>query len=254
MSQHSKSWFLSDLHLLARRSSAPSMEKAIHQAAREAHTLVLGGDIFDFRWRTKLSMDEALDQSVHWLERLIENNTAARYHYLLGNHDSHPDFVERLQRLSEQLPRFQWHRHMLRIDKSIFLHGDVVDRKIRAGEIHHDIVDSRRSSKEERPDPHPFAHKLYDAAVGARLHRVAIQVAKRKEVVLRRLKHYLDAHDAGLESGVEQVFFGHTHRRLSNIRYGGMRFHNPGAAIKGLPFEIIETGLPHPDLLDEAHG
>jgi UDP-2,3-diacylglucosamine hydrolase len=251
MSHHSKSWFLSDLHLLARRSSAPELESAIHRAAQQAHTMVLGGDIFDFRWRTKLSMEAAIDESMHWLERLIKNNTAAHYHYLLGNHDSHPDFVERLQKLSEQMPRFEWHRHLLRIDKSIFLHGDVVDRRIRAGEIHHDVVDARRSKKEERPDPHPFSHSLYDAAIRARLHRVVIQVAKRKEIVLQRLKHYLDAHEAGLQAGVEQVFFGHTHRKLKNVRYGGMRFSNPGAAIKGLPFEIIETGLPHPD---GSHG
>lgn len=251
MPQHFKSWFLSDLHLLARRSSAPELESAIHRAAQQAHTMVLGGDIFDFRWRTKLSMEAAIDESMHWLERLIENNTAAHYHYLLGNHDSHPDFVDRLQKLSEQLPRFEWHRHLLRIDKSIFLHGDVVDRRIRTGEIHHDVVDARRSKKENRADPHPISHSLYDAAIRTGLHRVVIQVAKRKEIVLQRLKHYLDAQDAGPQAGVEQVFFGHTHRKLKNVRYGGMRFNNPGAAIKGLPFEMIETGLPHPD---ESHG
>jgi UDP-2,3-diacylglucosamine pyrophosphatase LpxH len=250
MEQNTKSWFLSDLHLFARRSAAPRMEKAFHQAAREAHTFVLGGDIFDFRWRGKLPLAVAIDQSQRWLEKLIENNTACRYYYLLGNHDSHPDFVERLERLSEQLPNFVWHRHLLKIDKSIFLHGDIVDRRIGVNEIHHDVLDEYRALKDERPDPKRIAHFLYEAAVGARLHRVAVAVAKRKEIVLRRLARYLDAHDLGPAAGVERVFFGHTHRRLIDVPYRGLRFSNPGAAIKGLPFEMIEAHLTSPESKD----
>jgi UDP-2,3-diacylglucosamine hydrolase len=250
MSQNSKSWFLSDLHLLAKRSAAPEMEAAFHRAAREAHTLVLGGDIFDFRWRGKLAMSDAIDQSRRWLERLIENNTACRYYYLLGNHDSHPDFVERLQRLSEQLPNFVWERHLLRIDKSIFLHGDIVDRRIRAGEVHHEILDEYRSLKEGRSDPKRVSHFMYEAAVLARLHRVVVSVGKRRELVLRRLAHYLEAHNVGATAGIEKVFFGHTHRRMNDVPHAGLRFHNPGAAIKGLPFEVIDTQLPNPELTD----
>ncbi len=252
MPQDSKSWFLSDLHLLARRSSAPEMEKAIHRASRQAHTVVLGGDIFDFRWRSQLSLIDAMGQSVHWLERLIEQNTAARYYYLLGNHDSHPDFVERLQRLSEQMPQFVWHRHLLRIDNSIFLHGDIVDRPIRDGEVHHEVLDARRKAGESRRDPKQFSHTLYDAAVRARLHRVLVQFAKPRKSVLRRLTHYLNAHDLGASAGIEKVYFGHTHRRLIDVPYGGMRFHNPGAAIKGLPFEMIDAQLSHPDKTDDG--
>jgi UDP-2,3-diacylglucosamine hydrolase len=226
------------------------MEAVFHRAARDAHTFILGGDIFDFRWRGKLAMDEAIDQSRRWLERLIENNTACRYYYLLGNHDSHPDFVERLQELSEQLPNFVWERHLLRIDKSIFLHGDIVDRRIRYGDTHHEILDEYRALKEGRADPKLVSHYMYEAAVLARLHRVVVTVGKRKELVMRRLARYLEAHELGPSGGIEQVYFGHTHRQMKDVPYAGLKFHNPGAAIRGLPFEMIDAQLPPPELSD----
>lgn len=226
------------------------MEAAFHRAAKSAHTFILGGDIFDFRWRGKLAMKDAIEQSRRWLEKLVQNNPTCRYFYLLGNHDSHPDFVDRLQRLSEQLPTFEWERHLLRIDNSIFLHGDIVDRRVRRGDAHHEVLDEYRALKEGRADPKRVAHFMYEAAVAARLHRVVVSVGKRKQLILGRLARYLDAHGLGSSDGVEKVFFGHTHRRMNDVPHAGLRFHNPGAAIRGLPFEMIDAQLPNPELTD----
>ncbi len=249
METSAKSWFISDLHLLARRSSGPALESRIHQAARRAHTFVLGGDIFDFRWRTQRSFQAAIHESIGWLKRLIENNSACEFYYLLGNHDSSPEFVEQLNRLSAEMPQFVWHRHWLRIDKTIFLHGDIVDLPFRQGEAYHEMLDAWRLAGEQRRSPSPISHALYDAVVGLRLHRVAVHVAKRKNVVLQRLTEYLQAHDLGAASGIENVFFGHTHRRLIGVPYAGIRFNNPGAAIKGLRFDILDAGLVDPQKL-----
>ena len=246
MEETTKSWFISDLHLLARRSSGPALESRIHQAARQAHTFVLGGDIFDFRWRTQRSFQAAIHESIGWLKRLIENNSACEFYYLLGNHDSSPEFVEQLQQLAAEMPQLAWHRHLLRIDTTIFLHGDIVDRPFRPGEVHHEVLDARRLAGEQRSNPSRISHALYDAVVGVGLHRVAVHVANRKLVVLQRLTEYLQAHDLGAAAGIENVFFGHTHRRLVGVPYGGLRFYNPGAAIKGLKFDLLDAGLVDP--------
>jgi len=39
------------------------------------------------------------------------------------------------------------------------------------------------------------------------------------------------------------VYFGHTHRSMENVSFQGMQFSNPGAAIKGMDFRIIEVDL-----------
>lgn len=236
-----KSFFISDLHLFARRSTAPSLEAAIQEAARQSHTFVLGGDIFDFRWSSHRDLEEAIHHSKQWLERLVAANTGCRFYYLLGNHDCHPQFVESLQQMTETFPHMEWHRHYARIDGNVFLHGDIVDTPVRPGIAHHEILDLRRSAKESRRPPHPFSHTLYDAAVKTRMHRVVMTLARRNELVLKRLTRYLESQGEMATTGVENVYFGHTHRQMLAVPFEGMKFHNPGAAIKGLPFRILET-------------
>lgn len=247
MTKEKKISFLSDLHLFSRRSSAPDMESKIQQLVKRCDTLVLGGDIFDFRWSTQLSVGHAIDDSIQWLQRLIDANTECKFHYLLGNHDCHPDFVQSLQRLSESASQLSWHRHFLRIDDSVFLHGDIVDTPIRQGQSYHEVLDARRLEGELRKPPTKLSHALYDAAVQARVHRLVVQIAKRKEVVLSRLTKYLRSQSFDAQNGINRVYFGHTHRKLISVPYAGMQFYNPGAAIKGLPFEMlkVEQGKPN---------
>jgi UDP-2,3-diacylglucosamine hydrolase len=54
--------------------------------------------------------------------------------------------------------------------------------------------------------------------------------------------NYIDQIGHGPASGVEHVYFGHTHRELNNYRYGGVSFHNGGAPMHGVPFRIVAAG------------
>lgn len=238
MLQPTKSWFVSDLHLFSRRSTGPEVESRIRSAVERSETFVLGGDIFDFRWSTQLSVGHAIEDSIAWLQRLIEVNTDCKFHYLLGNHDCHPQFVEALDRLCQSVPQLSWHRHLLRIRENVFLHGDIVDTRVRPGQEYHEVLDARRLLGESRKPPTRVSHALYDMAVQARVHRLVVQVAKRRELVLNRLTRYLSAHSLDGRTGVEHVYFGHTHRQMLAFPHQGVRFYNPGAAIKGLPFQM----------------
>ncbi len=239
-----KSFFISDLHLFSRRSSAPKWESAFRSSVQQAHTFVLGGDIFDFRWSTQATLDHAIEDSIDWLKRLLDLNPSCNFHYLLGNHDCHPAFVEALQKLADSTAHMVWHRHFLRLDDCVFLHGDIVDARVRIGEDCDEVLDAKRLAGELRDPPNALSHALYDVAVRARVHRLVVQLAKPNEMVLRRLVRYLDKHDLSSATGVNRVYFGHTHRPVNAVLYSGMRFYNPGATIKGLPFNVIETETP----------
>jgi UDP-2,3-diacylglucosamine hydrolase len=230
-------FFLSDLHLFSRRSEADRYADEIHRAARAAHTIVLGGDIFDFKWSTLPSLEHSVDQAIGWLRDLITPHQTCVFRYLLGNHDAHPLFVARLDALSFELSNLFWYRYVLRLGDCIFLHGDIVD-----GDADHTSLEIRRRYWEESRQPGRMSHLLYDMVVKTRLHRVAAKVMGRS-AILRKITRYLRQLGYGPEHGVRHVYFGHIHRELDNIHYGGLTFHNGGASIKGLSFRIVETEL-----------
>ena len=82
---------------------------------------------------------------------------------------------------------------------------------------------------------------LYDWAVQANLHRLCGKMVHPKQKVARRILGYLDRIGQGVESGTEQVYFGHTHESLASYRHSDVLFHNPGAPIRGLDFRIVEV-------------
>jgi UDP-2,3-diacylglucosamine hydrolase len=239
-----KATFMSDLHLFANRSLADSMQSAIHRSARQSDTLILGGDIFDFRWSRWKDQARTIQESIRWLETLLKVNPECQIHYLLGNHDASQAFVDELTQLAQAYANLEWHPHLMRLRSCVFLHGDIIDAGIPLSEDFHNQLDQLRKRKDERALPAKFRHTLYDAAVTTRVHRLVATVANPKARVLARVSEYLNWAGHGSVSGVRDVYFGHTHRRMEGEIYAGMRFHNPGASIKGLDFRMIEITLP----------
>lgn len=235
------SYFLSDLHFFSSRSTAPAHEPEINDCAKRAHTLILGGDIFDFKWSRHSTLRTSVNEAVNWLERLVTNHQECSFYYLLGNHDSHPDFVTELDRLAFQHANLEWQPHILRLGSCVFLHGDVID-----GGLDHQSIDARRRKHEEKPLPMAYRHWLYDAAVQAKLHCLVANVARRHGWVLKKVYRYLAEQGLEAETGIKDVYFGHTHRPLRSVEYRGLRFHNGGASIRGVSFHIIPTLLPDP--------
>jgi UDP-2,3-diacylglucosamine hydrolase len=234
---HSKSHFVSDLHLFSRRSQAPRHVAALHQAAAKAETFVLGGDIFDFRWSTFSTSEETVRHAVRWLDDLVASHPRCDFHFVQGNHDCNRRFVCALETYSATRPNLTLHPYFLRLGKSVFLHGDAAD--------HPSMCDQRLKKRREHwsrdESRSQVRHVLYDLAVSARLHRLARQVVHPRRRVVHRILGYLERIGQGRQSGVEHVYFGHTHDALHRYRHGGVTFHNPGAPIAGLQFRIIET-------------
>ncbi len=230
-----KRYWVSDLHLFTRRSQAEEFQPAIRAAALGAEMFVLGGDIFDFKWSTHKTTDEAVEEAVRWLQMLIECAPDCRFHFLLGNHDCHEPFVERLAALADESPNLSWHPHFLRVSDTVFLHGDVVDRPMGPHEF------TRRRERHSRAERQgEWLHALYDVVVFAGLHKTLCTVLHRDPSVTSRLLGYLEEVGHGAQTGLKHVYFGHTHVPMSHHDFGGVKFHNGGAPLKGMRFQILE--------------
>ena len=232
-------YFVADLHLFAERSLAEEHWPAILRCARGAGHLVLGGDIFDFRWARNPCEKTLIENAAHRLRRLAETNHNCQIHYVLGNHDHHLRFLDRLDRLTRETPNFAWYPYQVRIGEGLFLHGDVADRQMTA-----QTLAQRRERWTKRHKPkREISHRLYDAVIKTGVHRAVPKILYPKRVVARRIFDYLDDIGEGPEGGVRNVYFGHTHVVMQGYHYRGIRFFNGGAPIKGLPFDILEADI-----------
>ncbi|HEY4759729.1 MAG TPA: metallophosphoesterase [Thermoguttaceae bacterium] len=238
MSKHTgKCYFVSDLHLFANRSKAWKYLDDLARAARKAEHFVLGGDIFDFSWARTKNHKHTVDRAIAWLRDLACSNPRCIFHFVLGNHDSHHEFIDRLADLARELPNFYWHRYYVRLGNSIFLHGDVADRDDHNAES---LAAARQEWLYARRRG-PFLSRLYDVAVMTRLHKPLPHLVYTKRVVARRILSYLQQIGLGPTAGISNVYYGHTHKPIRNYAYGGLIFHSGGASIKGMKFRILEA-------------
>ena len=235
MADIGKCYFVSDLHLFANRSNAHRYLEDIARAASRAEVFVLGGDTFDFRW-SHIPILKAVDRASQWLQELTSSCPRCHFHVVLGNHDYHQALIDRLVELDRRVSNLSWHRYYMRLGSSVFLHGDVANK----------VMDARMLAEErekwlDRRRRGPFASMLYDVVVLPRLHKPLPHLVFAKRIVVRRILKYLESIGQGPGNGVRDVYFGHTHRKLSNYHYRGLAFHNGGAPIKGMKFRIVEA-------------
>jgi len=231
----SKCFFVSDLHLFANRSNGHRYLEEIVRTASRAEAFVLGGDIFDFRW-ARIPTLKAVGWAVHWLVELTSACPRCHFHLVLGNHDYHQALINGLIELEKQVSNLSWHRYYVRLGRSVFLHGDVADKEMDARMLaaaREEWLDARRRG--------PFLSVLYDVVILTRLHKPFPHLVYARRIVVRRIFNYLEKIGEGPRQGVHDVYFGHTHRKLSNYRYHGLTFHNGGAPIKGVKFRILEA-------------
>ena len=79
--------FVSDLHLLSSRSVGARLWQDFRGELLRCNLLVLGGDIFDFRWSRHEELSHSLSEVSNWLDALLKHYPQLRVAYVLGNHD-----------------------------------------------------------------------------------------------------------------------------------------------------------------------
>ncbi len=209
----------------------------IAERSRASDSLVLGGDIFDFRWSVQGSHQATLDATRKWLHELLDATGDRPIVYLPGNHDCHPDFLQVLEELSRSEPRFSWAEHHLQIGDCLFLHGDVLDAGGLTG------LDSyRRKFHHEMPQSN-LAHRTYDLAVGMRIHKLVPMLLHSPTRTCQRLLHTVRQISPDVKVPVRKVYFGHTHVPIHGLQVDRTHFFNPGAALRHMQLHVQEFRL-----------
>ncbi|HSJ01087.1 MAG: metallophosphoesterase [Verrucomicrobium sp.] len=233
--------FVSDLHLFSQRSQAEQWMPLLHERIRESSLVVLGGDLFDFKWSTLGSAEATAQAATIWLKALMKAHPSRPFIMLLGNHDDHPLLRARLEDLAEEFTQLRVETYLFRVANTVFLHGDSAN----PGSTEARLMLMRGKTAHHR-NRGRVMNLLYGGTIRLRLHRVGAGVIFPKRLVARRLLKYLREVGQGPESGTDTVYFGHTHLALRDYLYRGVSFHNCGAPMRGLRFQILlaETETP----------
>lgn len=232
--------FISDLHLFSPRSMAEPWRSALDAACRESQLIVLGGDVFDFRWANLGGHAATLGEAHRWLVQFISRYPQARFVYVLGNHDSHPDLQAVLDELACRHSQFVWRPDMHVIADCLFCHGDIIDAGGAQG-----LAEYRRKFQHHKQASRT-AHRFYDLAVAMRLHRKIPELFHRPKATCEKLIEHLQLRSKQELAQVRRVFFGHTHVPVYELRVDSLEFFNPGAALKHLNFAPITFEIEAP--------
>lgn len=227
---------VSDLHLFCRRSEAHRHMHDIHDAASKADVFVLNGDTFDFRWSCHGSSPETARKAISWLKKLTSRWPDCDFHFVLGNHDHVGIFIDELHELAERTSNLRWHPYYVKFGDTLFLHGDVANRRMTASDLE---CYRKTCLHEERRGE--LVNSIFDVAFRAGIHCAINKLAFPTNVVVERIRHYLDDIGEGEGSDTEVVFYGHTHSAVDNYEFGGQRFFNSGAPMPGLDFKVLST-------------
>jgi len=250
--------FISDLHLLSTRSVGTRLWQDFRGELLRCNLLVLGGDIFDFRWSRHQELSHSLSEVSNWLEALLEHYPHLRVAYVLGNHDcllaSQPEF----HRFSNTFAQFTWEEHQFGIGDQLFLHGDILD----AGENLTQLGLYRQRFIDDRRSRGRLANRLYDAVIATRLHRIPSRILHPPRLVARKLSSFLEGNDYSLVKNAKQIYIGHTHLPFQGVSFQQQTFFNAGSGIRHLEFapcffectgdidEVIELSRrAHPEMI-----
>lgn len=230
-----RGFVVSDLHMFARRCVADIYIPDIRRAAAGSSFLVLNGDIVDFRWTTLPTVEATVDAAIDWLADLVTNFPKCRIHYVLGNHDALEAFAERLESLALHAANFAFYTSHVRIGNALFLHGDMAFPPRQARTILRPL--HRQIRRRRMP-----SRKLYHGIVVIGAHKSASLLHSRR-FWIRRILSFLNRTLGAVPEGITDVYFGHTHVPFADYEHNGIRFHNTGAAIKGLQMDLRELEL-----------
>lgn len=233
--QLQRGYVLSDLHIFAPWSTAESHMTRWRDDLAGAEFLVLNGDIFDFSWTHHASVEECAKAATEWLRLLIEDLPQCRFHYVLGNHDSHVALVKELEHFASAHATFEWYPSYVSIGSSFFMHGDLAwTRREEATLV--------RTEFGTGVTKHPTLRTLYDRVIRLGAHR-CLRHVYRPERCVRTLLRALTQADGIDVAGIEDVYTGHTHAAFSDVEYQSIRWHNTGSAVHDAPCHLLPVSV-----------
>ena len=224
--------------MFCRRSHWSEHMPVIERAAAECDRFVFNGDTFDFKWSELKTEEATVQAAIGFLRDFARRHPDTQIHVNLGNHDHHYQFMRALDTLCEHTGNLSWHPYYLRVGNAVFLHGDVAMRRMTQPQL-----ERYRSRWLHERRQGGLKRKVYDALFNARAHVAVSHVAFPGRLTVRRVHDYLDEIGHGPASGVEQVYFGHTHVPVRGRQYQGVRYHNGGAPMRHMDFTVLRANV-----------
>lgn len=222
---------LSDLHLFSRRSEGESLFASFHEQIGVVDTLVLNGDIFDFRWSCLPNEAATVAAAIQWLSNLLQRFPDHRIYYLLGNHDCIAAFTKRLSTFAARNPRLESHESHLQLGSNLFLHGDCAVKKMSPSAF----ARYRASWRNDRQRGH-VSKALYDASDSLGISQKVHDLYFPEGRTVKRIAYSLDHLLPGWRDTIDHCYFGHTHLPFQGHWHDGVQFHNTGSAIRSMGF------------------
>ena len=198
----------------------------------------MNGDTFDSRWSQYPSQQATVAAALEWLTNLLDSLGRAEVHYIYGNHDWLGMFRDSLEELSSRHPRLFSHKYWLRLDRSLFLHGDCANYRMAQAALER----LRRPWKRDRQRGWLSA-SLYDLADLTGLNGLVHRCYFPRNRAVGNVAYYLDQTMHGWRDQVDDCYFGHSHLPFRDHLLGPVRYHNTGSGIPGMGFQPLRFPL-----------
>src|SRR5690606_40530956 len=118
-----------------------------------------------------------------------------------------------------ETPNMDWHPYSLRLGDTLFLHGDVANRKMN----HCMLEESRKAWVRERQRGKAL-NRLHDVAFQFNVHKSVSQLAHPTKRVVARVMAYLETTEPALRECVRHGYLGHHHFAYSHVTSSVLRY------------------------------
>lgn len=226
---------ISDLHLFSSRSTWNGFLDTFNVTLQNCEILVLNGDIFDFQWTTLRSIYHTVIQAEHWILTIMERYPKLTIHYILGNHDCHHLFTERLFNLADRYSSFYIYKYYFQLGSLFFLHGDCANWRMTFEQ--HKKYRCFWNNITKLPCLFFYLYNLLDVSGATKLIN---KIRFPQNAVARRAIYYLSTLPEGFPINLKQIYIGHTHLPFNNFMWDGYTFHNTGSAIRNMECSILD--------------
>ncbi len=229
---------LSDLHLFRERSRG---EEALHQVRdviRNADFIVLNGDIFDFRWSCFPTIAATEDAAVQWLRKFVEDLFPVTVFYILGNHDCHRGFRQRLANEPNLFNHGRWFSAFLRVGSALFLHGDLP--------LFRPLKNCLQRSESKHPRQAGALMRLWNTGVIYPLFGRLAPLVFPMKWSSRQVVRSVLRHGERFRHHVKDICFGHIHYPFTDVPVRRVRTHNTGSPLPGFQWQAVTVTTEDP--------
>ncbi|HNV70001.1 MAG TPA: metallophosphoesterase [Candidatus Ozemobacteraceae bacterium] len=222
---------VSDLHLFREHSQGEAAIVRLRERIEPADFIVLNGDIFDFRWAPHPTLAVTEEAAVDWLRTFVASVGPAVVFYVMGNHDCHESFRQRLMSEPRLFLPGGWFPSFVRVGSALFLHGDLP--------LFRPLSNCLQRKHGRIPKKRGVMARLWTLGVICPLFGRLAPLVFPKEWSARQVTRSVRRHGPDFRERLADICFGHIHYPFEDHRLRHLRVHNSGAPLPGFQWQVV---------------